>query len=589
MKYNWDLEQIIQISFFDKFTHDFVTKLSIFEELFKNTGKNISPEEFKQLFELYIDLTTDISKIYSRAFLAEEIDNTDENIKYIKTKAINIYIEYQNKTRIFINWIKGKKTEHKLKLNYTKGKILFAYKPKLHYYFKRLRDVSKHTLDNKSEEIIAHKDITGNQSLLEIRSLIDTEQKYEAIINKKKKKFNTTSELANYFKDKDRKNRENAYTALYQEYKKNLTKYFSIYQSTVKDWTYEKNLRGFKSNISVRNFANDIKDCSVEILLNSCKTNKHIFLDFFELKRRTLGLKNFSRYDIYANHGKVEKKYSYDEAVQIVLSAFRNFNLEFYQIAKDFLSSEHIDIKPNDRKRQGAFCANVNININPFILLNHTNTVRDVFILAHELGHAIHYILTQNQTVLTQDAPLTLAETASTFSENLIFDYLYNREHDSNIKKVMLFDKISDSYATILRQAYFVLFEIEAHEILNKGILLSDFNNIYLKNLKNQFGKKISVPNIFKYEWSYIPHIVHEPFYCYAYPFGQLLALSLYEEYEENGSIFIPKFKRILSTGGSENPNNLLLREGFDINKDNFFSHGFRIIDKWVLELKKLL
>ena len=589
MDIRWNLDKILPIKDFDKSISLFERKIQLFTSIYSTSSTEIKISEFKSLLNLYIELTIDIYKIYTRAMLAEETNNNDESIKYIKTKANNIYVIFQNNTRSFINWIKGKETVNKNILSDKNSVKYFVKYPKLDYYFKRLRDLSKHTLDNTSEEIITHKDITGIQTLLELKSLIETEQRYRTTINGKKRTFHNSSELSVYFKDKNKQNRVNSYNVLYKQYSKNINKYLTIYQSIIKDWNYEKNLRGFKTNIAVRNFANDINDASVTRLLDSCVKNKNIFIDFFELKRKEMGYKKFSRYDLYASLGKVDKNYKYKEAINIILNAYKGFDSEFYNIAKSFLESNHLDVFPNKHKRSGAFCANISPGINPYILLNYTNTIRDVSILAHELGHAIHFILSQQQTILTQDAPLTLAETASIFSENLVFDYLFKQEKDKEIKKLMLFDKISDTYGTVTRQAYFVLFEIEAHEALNKGIKLSDFNNLYLNNLKSQFGKNIDIPELFKYEWSYIPHLVNSPFYCYAYPFGQLLSLALYQEYEKKGSEFLPKFKRILSSGGSKQPLKLLKDEGFDIGKSDFFDEGFKIVENWVMQLKELL
>jgi len=589
MKDKWNLDEILPVKNFESKVNLLLRELKSFDTNFKKASKSINTKEFKQLMQSYIDLTIEISKIYSRAYLHEEITTNDENVKYLKTKANNIYIKYSNTLREFINWIKGKEADNKLILSDKHSKELFSQFDNLSYYFERNRKLSKHTLDNSSEEIITHKDITGAQSLLDLRNLTETEQSYEVKVKNKKIKIDTFSELSPYFKSNDKNIRISAYNSTMNEYSKNLTKYFIIYQSIVKDWEFERKLRKFSSNISVRNFANDIKDTTVENLLESSKSNKDIFIKFFDLKKKALNYSEFSRYDIYANHGKIDKKYSYKEAKEVILNAYKQFDERLFKLASDLLNSTHLDVYPNKNKIPGAFCANVTPNIPPFILLNYTNTIRDVFVVAHELGHAIHFSLSNKQTILTQDAPLTLAETASTFSENLVFDYIFEKEKDNSIKRIMLFDKISDLYAIILRQAYFVLFEIEAHKSINEGIKLSDFNQLYLKNLKDQFGSKIKIPEVFKNEWSMIPHIVNTPFYCYAYSFGQILALSLYKEYQDNGEKFINNYIDILSTGGSQNPEKLLASHGFNINAKTFFDNGFVEVEKWVDKLRKLL
>ena len=149
----------------------------------------------------------------------------------------------------------------------------------------------------------------------------------------------------------------------------------------------------------------------------------------------------------------------------------------------------------------------------------------------------------------------------------------------------MLWEKIGDSYATILRQNYFVKFEIEAHKRFAKGLTADGLSELWMKGLKEQFGASIDIDPIFAYEWSYIPHIVHTPFYCYAYSFGGLLALSLFGRYKKKGKSFVPKIEKILEVGGSEEPDKVLKRVGVDMGSEEFWKEGFGVIDGWVRKL----
>jgi oligoendopeptidase F len=140
---------------------------------------------------------------------------------------------------------------------------------------------------------------------------------------------------------------------------------------------------------------------------------------------------------------------------------------------------------------------------------------------------------------------------------------------------------MGDMYATILRQTYFTLFEKEAHEAIQKGITEKDLSKMYLNNLKQQFGDAVEVPEMFQYEWSYVSHIFSTPFYCYAYSFGQLLALSLYGKYKKNKS-FLKNIEEILKAGGSKNPEKLLKKQGVNIRDESFWQEGFDIMNKWI-------
>jgi oligoendopeptidase F len=220
-------------------------------------------------------------------------------------------------------------------------------------------------------------------------------------------------------------------------------------------------------------------------------------------------------------------------------------------------------------------------------LVNFTGKSRDVFTLAHELGHAVHSEAAQDRSILVQDAPLPLAETASTFSELLLYDNISNKI-SANEKKIMLSEKIDDLYATIMRQSFFTIFEKDAHEQIGQGTTIEEISKTYLKNLKEQFGNSISISDDFDIEWSCIPHFYHTPFYCYAYSFGNLLALSLFQRYKKEGKGFAPDYIEILGAGGSKKPEDLLAEHDLDIRSPKFWQEGFDYIKTQVKELESL-
>ena len=347
--------------------------------------------------------------------------------------------------------------------------------------------------------------------------------------------------------------------------------------------------RKYASPIQVRNESNDISDITVQNLIKSVENNTYIFQKFFKLKAKIFNVSKISRYDIYAPIGSEDNEnYDFIKAKDLVLEILKDFDAEFYRYGLSIFEHQHIDSDPLRNKSSGAFCATVSPKLKPYILLNFANRKRDVLILAHELGHGIHSIFAEENFPSTQEAPLTLAETASTLTEMLVFDYLYKNEKNINIKKQMLADKITDIYATTCRQIYITKFEIEAHNKIPKGILLNDFNDMYLNNLREQYKDSVLVEDIFKYEWAYIPHIVNSPFYCYAYAFGNLLSLALYKKLKSSNNKFIYNIKEILRAGGSMNPEELLKQNDIDITDDDFWQYGFDQINDWINELAKL-
>jgi oligoendopeptidase F len=222
------------------------------------------------------------------------------------------------------------------------------------------------------------------------------------------------------------------------------------------------------------------------------------------------------------------------------------------------------------------------------VLVNYQGLADDVATLAHELGHAIHSMLAEHHNVFSQQASLPLAETASTFGEMMLIDQLLAKEADPALRRDMLFRQMDDSYATILRQAYFALFENQAHEMIQNNASVDELAAAYIENLKEQFGDSVEISDEFRWEWVSIPHIYQSPFYVYAYAFGQLLVLSLYKQFKAEGESFKPRYTRILEMGAAETPEKILQKAGIDIHSTAFWQGGFDVVKGLVDQLEQL-
>jgi oligoendopeptidase F len=208
--------------------------------------------------------------------------------------------------------------------------------------------------------------------------------------------------------------------------------------------------------------------------------------------------------------------------------------------------------------------------------------------MAHELGHALHTMLASDHSVFTYHPSLPLAETASTFGEMMLIDRLLSKDDDASVRRDLLFRQVDDSYATIMRQAFFALYERQAHEMVAQNASVDELSAAYMDNLKRQFGEAVEVSDEFRWEWVSIPHIYQVPFYVYAYAFGQLLVLSLYQQYKMEGESFKPRYLKILSAGGSEAPARVLAEEGIDIRNAAFWQGGFNVISALLDQLEAL-
>jgi oligoendopeptidase F len=291
---------------------------------------------------------------------------------------------------------------------------------------------------------------------------------------------------------------------------------------------------------------------------------------------------------LYAPVVEADHTFGFEDATALVMRGFAAFDEEVADEAYKIFEQNHIDSEVRIGKRSGAFCLTASPSLTPWVLVNYQGKASDVTTLAHELGHAVHSLLSDEHSIFTQHPCLPLAETASTFGEMLIVDELLRTIEDPDMRMDLLFKQVDDAYATIQRQSYFALFEKQAHEMTRNGATVKELCDAYLENLKDQFGDSMLVDDIFKWEWVSIPHIYQVPFYVYAYAFGQLLVLALYQQYKKEGPDFIPRYKRILSAGGSVAPVQLLKNEGIDISDPAFWQGGFDVIQKMVNELDRL-
>jgi oligoendopeptidase F len=222
------------------------------------------------------------------------------------------------------------------------------------------------------------------------------------------------------------------------------------------------------------------------------------------------------------------------------------------------------------------------------VLTNYAGRAQDVATLAHELGHAVHAMMAADHSVLTFHSALPLAETASVFGEMLLTERLLAQESDPAVRRDLLANAIDDAYATVQRQAFFTLFERDAHRLVVEGKTIDELAARYLGNLAEQFGDSVEVGDEFRWEWVAIPHFYFAPFYTYAYSFGQLLVLALYRQYQAEGEAFKPRYLKILAYGGSEAPATILGEAGIDIASPEFWQGGFEVIKGLIDELEQV-
>jgi len=571
MKYQlsaWDLSEI-KPSNLEAVFQEIEKKTSSVERQRHILTERISVQQFlsllKELEELHI-ITSKLG-VYAQLWVTE--DSSNQAASALSSRVDTFLAKIGNRTLFFTLWFKA--------LSEVKASELIHASGRYHYFFERIRKNKPYTLQENEEKIISIKDTTGISALNSIYNILCSQFEFQFAGKKLRQE-----ELLVYARDPSAKKREAAYKTLLTKYKAHKDVIGEIYKNIVNDWREENvHLRSYKNPIHVRNVANDLPDQAVEALLKVCERNQPVFHRFFELKRKKLGLKKIRRFDLYAPlQKKKESKIQYQEAVTMVLETFKNFSPEFYREASNIINAKHIHSKVQKNKDTGAFCCSVTAKQNPYVLLSYAGTLRDVSTLAHELGHGIHHNLARDQTEFTSHSVLPLAETASIFSEMLLSERLQQKYPER--AKELVFTKLDEIYASIIRQAGFVSFERKAHKMMEEGKTIDEMSKVYLEDLRKQLGPKVEVDDIFAHEWCYIPHIFHTPFYCYAYAFGNLLTLALYETYKEKGKPFVTKIVEMLAKGGSQSPIEITKAVGVDITSEAFWQKGFDVINKMI-------
>jgi len=540
----------------------------------------ITWQDFNNVLKKLEAINTQKSKVEGYADLSFAEDTQNPVALNLRDRVDQVLTDSGNRVLFFEMWFK--------ELSAEATQNLIEHSGDQRYFLETMTRFKPYTLTELEERMINLKDVNGIDAMVNLYEMFTNQFTFKFEIDGKTETI-TRDQLSSYFSSPSPELRAAAYQELYRVYIENSTVLAQMYIHRARDWHTEgMELRGFTSPISARNVENDLPDEVVETLLAVCRKNANIFQRYFKMKAQWLGLDKLRRYDIYAPLTLSDKKFDYGTAKQMVMDSYRAFSPKAAELAQRVFDENHLDSEIRAGKRGGAFCYTALPELTPWVLTNYDGSARDIATLAHELGHAIHAMLANHHSALTQQASLPLAETASVFAEMQLTDQLLKQENDPAVRRDLLANALDDAYITVMRQAYFTVFERDAHAMINDNCTLAELTEHYLENLKEQFGDAIEVSDEFKWEWLAIPHFYHSPFYTYAYSFGQLLVLALYQQYRVEGEAFIPRYLKILSYGGSESPIKILTEAGLDVTSPTFWQGGFDVIQNMIAELEKM-
>jgi len=577
----WDLRDLIGeagAAQLDQTIHYLEQTVARLESSRPHLSPEISSETFAQALDTYETMISLQRRLAGYAFLRFAEDTQDQAALNLQNRVNELLANAENRVVFFELWFKALPEESAARLIDASGDR--------RYFLESWRRLKPFTLTEPEERIITLKDVNGIEALVTLYDMITSAFSFHLEIEGERKTL-TEPEIAALVRHPSAEVRAAAYRELYRVYTEHRAVLAQIYNHRVRDWHAEMiELRHFAEPISARNTMNDVPDPVVQTLLAVCRDNVHVFQRYFRMKARWLHQDKLRRYDLYAPLAPAEKRLTLTQAVDMVLDSLRGFSPLIEEQARQVLNKGHLDAQPRQNKRGGAFCYSVLPDLTPWVLANFTGRGRAVATLAHELGHAIHALMAADHSVLTYDPGGPLAETASVFGEMLLSERLLASETDGPMRRELLASMLDDAFATVQRQAYFTLFECDAHRLVAEGKTADQLAEHYRQNLAEQFGDAVEVSDEFQWEWTLIPHIYSMPFYTYAYCFGQLLVMALFQRYRLEGESFKPKYLKILSYGGSASPAAILAEAGINVASAAFWQGGYDLIASWIDQLE---
>jgi oligoendopeptidase F len=354
-----------------------------------------------------------------------------------------------------------------------------------------------------------------------------------------------------------------------------------LFNTLLADKATDDRLRHYPNWLASRNLSNEASDESVQALVDAVRGRYELARRWYRLKAKLLGVEKLADYDRMAPVTEDQVTFSYGDARELVLDCYSAFSPELGAVGKRFFDEHWVDAPLRPAKRGGAFCAPSVPSVHPYLLLNYTAQRRDVLTLAHELGHGVHYALAAPQGVFHQGMPLTLAETASVFGETIVFGRLLEADSDPASRLALLAENLEGQIATVFRQVAMNRFEELVHISRREQGELSveRFGELWAESQEEMMGDSVEVTEGYRSWWSYVPHFIGSPGYVYAYAYGQLLALSVYQSYEQRGDEFVPRYLELLAAGGSRSPEQLGKIVDVDLTDPGFWDAGLDLVE----------
>jgi oligoendopeptidase F len=452
------------------------------------------------------------------------------------------------------------------------------------HHLRNVRRYREHLLSEPEEKILSEKSLTGAGAWMrlfeELTSAIEVQLPEETA---------PLDVALSRLALPDRETRRVAAEAVTEALAPGLRTRAFLFNTLLADKGIDDRLRHYPNWLAARNLANEASDESVAALIEAVRARYEIPRRWYRLKAKLLGVERLADYDRMASVTEDEVSFPFAQAREIVLDCYSSFSPELGKVAGAFFDENRIDAPVRSAKRGGAFCASAVPSVEPYVLLNYTSQRRDVLTLAHELGHGVHFALAARQGIFHQSTPLTLAETASVFGETIVFERLLAEDSSPASRLALLAENLEDTIATVFRQVAMNRFEDLVHTARREEGELSveRFGELWAESQTELLGDSVEVTDGYRSWWSYIPHFIGTPGYVYAYAYGQLLALSVYERYEQEGAALVPRYLEMLAAGGSRSPEELGRIVGIDLADPGFWDAGLELVERQLAQAEQ--
>lgn len=584
-KYKWDLTKIYKDE--KEWQKDFddvkekILKVLEYKDSFLSNGKKLY--EYLKYDE---EVSRKLEKIYYYAHLNYDADTLDEKYKVMTNKVSDLFTKYNELSSFVVPEIL-KLDEEKLNTFYKEEEKLEDYR----FSIENIYRFKNHTLDEEKEKMLSNlsKCLSNPEETYE--ALTDSDFEYDYITDEKgnKVKFNE-SNYSLFIKSKDRSVRKRAFEMLHNKYKKYIRTITSTYKGEVETNVVLAKIRNYDSAISASLYSDNVPVDIYNNLIKVVNDNMDVLYDYYDLKREILSLDRLHMYDTYVEIiNKIDKKYSFDEAKEIVIDALSVLGDKYVKNLKKAFDEKWIDIYHSKGKRSGAYSSG-NFDVNPYVLLNFEGTLNDVSTLAHELGHSMHtYLSCKNNPYQYSSYEIFVAEVASTVNELLLANYMLKNSKNKE-EKLAIINHILDLYkATLYRQTMFAEFEKETHKLREKGeVLTSDLlSNTYYNLVKKYFGPNVLCDDLIKYEWARIPHFYYN-FYVYKYATGISAASYIVDGILNNKEGALENYIKFLKSGGSMYPLDELKIAGVNLNSESVILSAIKTFEKYLKEFKDI-